>query len=121
LFIPDFSQCSEAWVICWHKDSPSPLENLIDRFGKLPVLTRQWVRHIIALPDPAGGHAYNWNGNIAMFNVVDDMDVFVHESGHSLDLLGAYADNPLSSPFPSRLFAPPSSSFSFSLSPSLPS
>jgi hypothetical protein len=93
----DNQQCSEAWVICRHKDSPSPLENLIDRFGKLPVLTRQWVRHIIALPDPAGGHAYNWNGNIAMFNIIDDMDVFVHESGHSLDLLGAYADKPLSS------------------------
>lgn len=74
--------------------------NLIDRFGKLPVLTRQWVRHIIALPDPAGGHAYNWNGNIAMFNIIDNMDVFVHESGHSLDLLGAYADKPLSSTLP---------------------
>jgi hypothetical protein len=86
---------------------PSSLSNLIDRFGKLPVLTRQSVCHIIALPDPAGGHSYNWNGNIAMFNTTDDMDAFVHESGHSLDLLGDYADKPLSSTYiPLRLPSP---------------
>ncbi|KAL8745275.1 MAG: hypothetical protein Q9190_002581 [Brigantiaea leucoxantha] len=71
---------------------------MIDLFGRLPVHTRQWVRHMIALPDPNGGHAYNSNGNIAMFNRINgDLTVFIHESGHSLDLLGAYADKPLSS------------------------
>ena len=45
-----------------------------------------------------GGHAYNSNGNIAMFNRINgDLSVFVHETGHSLDLLGAYKDKPLSS------------------------
>ena len=57
---------------------------------------RQWVRHIIALPHPSGGFAYNWNGNIAMFNIIDNINVFVHETGHSLDLLGAYPNKPLS-------------------------
>ena len=53
---------------------------------------------MIALPDPKGGHAYNLNGNIAMFDKIDnDMTVFIHETGHSLDLLGAYAEKPLSS------------------------
>lgn len=50
---------------------------------------------MIALPDPNGGHAYNSNGNIAMFNRIDgDLTVFLHETGHSLDGLGAYADTP---------------------------
>ena len=71
---------------------------MIDLFGKVPVHMRQWVRHMIALPDPNGGHAYNSNGNIAMFNIIDgDVTVFIHETGHSLDLLGAYTDKPLSS------------------------
>ncbi|KAL8660055.1 MAG: hypothetical protein Q9202_006821 [Teloschistes flavicans] len=93
-----YDDCSTAWVMCRHKSSPDPLINMIDLFGRLPVHTRQYVRHMIALPDPAGGHAYNSNGNIALFNRIDgDLTVFIHESGHSLDLLGAYADKPLSS------------------------
>ena len=46
------------------------------------------------------GHAYNLNGNIAMFNRIDgDLTVFIHETAHSLDLLGAYeqSTNALSS------------------------
>ena len=71
---------------------------MIDLFGRVPVHMRQWVRHMIALPDPAGGHAYNEDGNIAMIDKIDgDLTVFIHETGHSLDLLGAYADKPLSS------------------------
>ncbi|KAL8842394.1 MAG: hypothetical protein Q9170_000522 [Blastenia crenularia] len=93
-----YDDCSTAWVLCRHKSSPDPLINMIDLFGRLPVKTRSYVRHMIALPDPNGGHAYNSNGNIALFNRVNgDLTVFVHESGHSLDLLGAYTDKPLSS------------------------
>ena len=57
---------------------------------------RQWIRHLIALPD-SNTHAYSQGGNIAMFNKIDSMDLFVHETGHSLDLLGAYPVQPLSS------------------------
>ncbi|KAI9792066.1 MAG: hypothetical protein M1816_003048 [Peltula sp. TS41687] len=85
-----YNDCDTPWILCWHKDSPSPLTNLIDRFGRLPVRTREWVRHVIALPDPKGNNAYNDRGNIAMFNQVDNMNVFVHEAAHSLDLLGAF-------------------------------
>lgn len=49
-------------------------------------------------PTANGGHAYNSGGNIAMFNRINgDITVFIHETGHSLDLLGAYPNNPLSS------------------------
>ncbi len=70
---------------------------MIDLFGQLPVHMRQWVRHLIALPDPNGGHAYNSNGNVALFDKIEGaITVFIHETGHSLDLLGAYYDKPLS-------------------------
>lgn len=49
---------------------------------------RDWTRHVITLPDTAA-HAYNSNGNVVLFGTAaGDMDVFVHEVGHSLDLLG---------------------------------
>ncbi|KAL8650991.1 MAG: hypothetical protein Q9226_004916 [Calogaya cf. arnoldii] len=93
-----YDDCDTAWVLCRHTSSPDPLINMIDLFGRLPVRTRQYVRHMIALPRPEGGYAYNWNGNIAMFNRINgDLTVFLHESAHSLDLLGAYPDKPLSS------------------------
>lgn len=72
------------------------MDNLIEFFGRVPVHMRQWVRHMIALPDPKGGHAYNSNGNIALFDRVNgELTVFLHETAHSLDGLGAYADTPL--------------------------
>ena len=42
--------------------------------------------------------AYNSGGNIAMMDRINgDLTVFIHETGHSLDLLGAYPEKPLSS------------------------
>ena len=69
---------------------------MIDLFGRIPVKARQWVRHIVYLPANETW-AYNSGGNIAMFGRIDgDITVFIHETAHSLDLLGAYPDNPLS-------------------------
>ena len=37
------------------------------------------------------GHAYNKGGNIAIFgNITGFLTVFIHETSHSLDMLGAY-------------------------------
>ncbi|KAL8936442.1 MAG: hypothetical protein Q9216_004928 [Gyalolechia sp. 2 TL-2023] len=83
--------------MCYHKNSPSPLNDLVDRFGRLPVHTRQFVRHVITLPS-ANGYAYNSGGNIAFFGgTLSNLNVHVHEAAHSLDLLNAYKDKPLSS------------------------
>ncbi|KAL9613819.1 MAG: hypothetical protein Q9167_001666 [Letrouitia subvulpina] len=98
-FLTNKSQCGDAWVVCHHKDAQSSLDDLIAVFGRLPVHTRQFVRHVIALPDD-GAWAYNSGGNIAMFADVihDNPAVFLHEAGHSLDLLNAYLpDQALSS------------------------
>lgn len=113
----------DPWILCRHKDSPEPITTVIDHFGRVPLCARQWVRHVISLPDrelppfslslslslnlpltisssPANkfASAYNTAGNIAMFDVAAaDLNVFVHETGHSLDRLGVYPDHPLSS------------------------
>ncbi|KAL9039598.1 MAG: hypothetical protein Q9214_004813 [Letrouitia sp. 1 TL-2023] len=63
-----YDDCGDAWVVCHHKDAQSSLDDLIAVFGRLPVHTRQYVRHVIALPDD-GAWAYNAGGNIAMPSV----------------------------------------------------
>ena len=41
--------------------------------------------------------AYNMNGNIAIYaHLRGDPNIFIHETAHSLDLLGAYTAHPLS-------------------------
>ncbi|KAL8870958.1 MAG: hypothetical protein Q9174_003117 [Haloplaca sp. 1 TL-2023] len=92
-----YDDCKEPWIMCHHKSSPSPILNLVDTFGRLPVKTRQYVRHIITLP-AENGWAYNANGNIAFFGTtLTNLNVHLHESAHSLDLQNAYKDKPLHS------------------------
>lgn len=69
----------------------------------LPVGMRNWNRHILTLP--GNNYAYNSGGNIAFFGTTSgNMDVAVHETGHSLDLLGAYPDTGASSLSGSQLW-----------------
>ncbi|KAL8946976.1 MAG: hypothetical protein Q9222_006695 [Ikaeria aurantiellina] len=93
----NYDDCNTAWVLCWHKQSILSLDDLIDNFGRVPVGARQFVRHVISLPDDAVG-AQNSNGNI-MLNAIGGtpIDVFFHETGHSLDLHGGYTKGQLSS------------------------
>lgn len=66
------------------------------QFGKMPIQMRQWVRHVIDLPDKSR-HAYEWNGTTTFFAAGENMmTVIVHETSHSLDLSGAYTDKSLS-------------------------
>lgn len=92
-----YSDCSVVWQMCYHKNSNGALSDLINTFGRLPVHSRQFVRHVISLPASAG-HAYNDGGNIALFgDTISNVNVHIHETAHSLDLLGAFSpDKPLS-------------------------
>ncbi|KAL9031605.1 MAG: hypothetical protein Q9196_000362 [Gyalolechia fulgens] len=83
--------------MCYHRNSASPLNDLVDIFGRLPVHTRQFVRHLITLP-AALPHARNTAGNIVFFgSALSDINVHVHEAAHSLDFLNAYEEKPLCS------------------------
>ncbi|KUL82758.1 hypothetical protein ZTR_10898 [Talaromyces verruculosus] len=86
-----YTDCGDAWVFCRHKDMPIDLVSTIDIFGRLPVAMRSWVRHVITIP--SDNYAYNSNGNIAFFGTTSgNMDVAIHETEHSPDLLGAYGE-----------------------------
>ncbi|KAL8686948.1 MAG: hypothetical protein Q9218_006744 [Villophora microphyllina] len=85
-----YDDCSEPWVVCYHKDSYAPLSVMVEMLGRLPVHTRQWVRHVVTLPDK-DAWAQNVDGDIAFYGeAMSNLNIYIHESGHSLDLLGAY-------------------------------
>ncbi|KAL8664830.1 MAG: hypothetical protein Q9202_002692 [Teloschistes flavicans] len=89
-----YDDCTDPWILCYHEDSSAPLETLIDRFGRLPVHTRQWVRHLLALPHPSSS-AYSMNGDIVVFgNAISNINVYVHESGHTITGQGAFPAYP---------------------------
>ncbi|KAF2111083.1 hypothetical protein BDV96DRAFT_690507 [Lophiotrema nucula] len=76
--------------------TPITIDSMARQFGKVPIQMRQWVRHIIDVPAD-NGSAFEWDGTVTFVNPADDMlPVIIHETGHSLDLSGAYADNTMS-------------------------
>ncbi|KAJ3496403.1 hypothetical protein NLG97_g2688 [Lecanicillium saksenae] len=79
IFDVKYDDCGDPWVFCHHRHSNASIDTMARQFGKLPIQMRQWVRHVIDVPD-SGRHAYEWDGTTA----------------HSLDLSGAYPDKSLS-------------------------
>ncbi|KAL4807440.1 hypothetical protein BDV18DRAFT_151478 [Aspergillus unguis] len=91
-----YNDCEDPWSFCRHKNSSDSFDTLIHHFGRVPVKMRSWVRHLLTIP--GANWAFNSNGNIALSGTTDkNLDVILHETGHSLDLLGAYGDEALSS------------------------
>ncbi|KAL8690638.1 MAG: hypothetical protein Q9218_003952 [Villophora microphyllina] len=87
-----YDDCHQSWVMCFHKDLDWEKERIIDLVSRLPVRTREFVKHIIVLPDTFV-HAYNEDGSIVVFDIPSGgagFELFLHESGHSLDFQGAY-------------------------------
>lgn len=54
-----YDDCIVPWVLCRHKDSPSPLKGLVHTFGQVPVRARQHVRHVNVMPNTDGSI---WDG-----------------------------------------------------------
>ncbi|KAL8996868.1 MAG: hypothetical protein Q9169_003720 [Polycauliona sp. 2 TL-2023] len=92
-----YNDCSEPWIMCYHRNSNQPLDALVNTFGRLPIHTRDFVRHIVSIPSDQT-YAYNMNGNIVFFGAtLNSLPIHLHEAAHSLDLQGAYPSKPLSS------------------------
>ncbi|KAI4250142.1 MAG: hypothetical protein L6R40_000314 [Gallowayella cf. fulva] len=90
-----YDDCNMAWVVCVHKKSIMSIDTLADLFGRVPVRSRSYIRHVLSIPD-AYGNAYNVGDNIALKQIgADGLEVLIHEVGHSLDA-HAYSE-PLSS------------------------
>ena len=83
--------------MCYHRNSASPINALIDTFGRLPVRTREYIRHVVSIPaDRPWG--YHMDGTLTLLgSAIDSLAIQFHEAAHSLDLENAYPLKPLSS------------------------
>ncbi len=79
-----YDDCGTAWVVCVHKDSVMSIESLADAFGRVPVASRSFIRHILTIPGDHGS-ASNGGDNIKLFQISDGFQVLLHEVAHSLD------------------------------------
>lgn len=60
------------------------------QFGKIPIQMREWIRHVIDVPAD-NGWAFEYDGTITFVRPIEGMlSTMIHETGHSLDLSGAY-------------------------------
>lgn len=92
-----YDDCNTAWVLCNHKNSPASFDDMAILLGRVPVGARQFVRHVITLPDTYS-HAFNAQGNLVMFDITANLlTLYLHETGHSLDFQNAYNGGQLSS------------------------
>ncbi|KAL8788618.1 MAG: hypothetical protein Q9195_007213 [Heterodermia aff. obscurata] len=89
-----YADCASPWILCRHIADPLPLPSYFATFGRIPVRARSHVRGAISLPHKSQNSAYNAHGTIAFSNWRDpkkpgplsaNVNVFVHETGHSLD------------------------------------
>lgn len=73
------------------------IETVFDLFGRLPVKTRNFVRTLLILPQETGeapGYAYTQNQDVVIYGkYIANLMVYIHESGHALDLGGAYSND----------------------------
>lgn len=44
-----YSDCSDKYILCRHNQSPTSRSDMFDRFGRLPVGVRDFVRHFIRM------------------------------------------------------------------------
>ncbi|KAL8804871.1 MAG: hypothetical protein Q9200_005647 [Gallowayella weberi] len=86
----------QVWKVKYNDDSPESFDALVKTFGRLPVHTRDYVRHVVSVPS-AKDYAYNSDANVVFFgNTLNNLNVHLHESAHSLDIQKAYSDKQLS-------------------------
>ncbi|KAL7917761.1 hypothetical protein ACQKWADRAFT_305971 [Trichoderma austrokoningii] len=83
-----YTDCSQTWTFCRHKDSPLSQIDIIDLFGRIPVRMRDFIRHFVFIPGAASAGSSGDN-TLMVGNV--EITVFIHEIGHSLD---SHAFNP---------------------------
>ncbi|KAL4875670.1 hypothetical protein BJY04DRAFT_201363 [Aspergillus karnatakaensis] len=85
-----YEDCNTKWVFCRHKDAESSIQTAASTFGKVPAGIRDWTRHVMLLPSSDGNGAFNdRNGNVVFFGE-KNVNVYLHETGHSLDVLKGF-------------------------------
>ncbi|KAK8879711.1 conidiation-specific protein [Apiospora arundinis] len=91
-----YADCSDPWIMCYHKNSEISMDNIAIQFGRLPVQMREWVKHVVTIPDSTGW-AYMDGANTVYMKPSDKMQTtMVHETAHAVDLNGGYNGTVLS-------------------------
>ncbi|KAK8044223.1 hypothetical protein PG993_004247 [Apiospora rasikravindrae] len=101
-----YSDCGDPWIMCYHKDSETSIENMAKQFGRIPIQMREWpstdgalraqVKHVVTIPDKMGW-AYMDKGNTVYMRPTDTMvTTMIHETAHAVDLNGGYGGGLLS-------------------------
>ncbi|KAI5782094.1 hypothetical protein DFH27DRAFT_283202 [Peziza echinospora] len=90
-----YNDCKDVWIFCRHNAAQASQKDMIDIFGRMPVRTRQFVRHILAVPGTIS--AGSSGDNIALRGTGPNLiSVLIHEAAHSMD---SHAVDSLSKPF----------------------
>ncbi|KAF7563681.1 hypothetical protein G7046_g467 [Stylonectria norvegica] len=81
-----YTDCSEPWIMCRHKNAGASELDMIDIFGRLPVHMRSYIRHLIATPGlNDGAAAWTWSNGDCVVESAPSVSVLLHEVSHSLD------------------------------------
>ncbi|GAB0138510.1 hypothetical protein EsDP_00006745 [Epichloe bromicola] len=80
-----YDDCSAPWTMCRHKDCSSSEDELTEYFGRVPIHMRQWVRHVICMPQTGGDIAYAVSGGDIIWERKVSLSTFLHEVSHQLD------------------------------------
>ncbi|KAK8117223.1 uncharacterized protein PG998_005504 [Apiospora kogelbergensis] len=95
-FQVQYADCSDPWIMCYHKDSETSMDNIAIQFGRIPIQMREWVKHVVTIPDSTGW-AYMDGANTIYMKPSDKMQTtMVHETAHAVDLNGGYNGSVLS-------------------------
>ena len=71
--------------MCRHKNSQTSLPAFLENFGRVPVRMRQAVKEIVMGPARSSIGAYAYGDQLVMFNVADNVAVYLHEVTHAVD------------------------------------
>ncbi|KAH7323169.1 hypothetical protein B0I35DRAFT_477053 [Stachybotrys elegans] len=88
-----YADCSEEpWVFCRCPDAADNLQDVVTHFGQIPVLARDFVRHVVLGADfttpegiVPGAIAIIEDGDIVMYGENSNIVLFLHETGHLID------------------------------------
>ncbi|KAI5807745.1 hypothetical protein DFH27DRAFT_479070 [Peziza echinospora] len=87
-----YNDCDRPWVMCRCDDATVSLNRMVTMFGKVPVKSRVFVRHLFGWPDNtpnvaayAFGSDIGLVGNLFTSTGADEMFILLHEVGHVLD------------------------------------
>ncbi|KAH7303265.1 hypothetical protein B0I35DRAFT_465732 [Stachybotrys elegans] len=88
-----YEDCRQPWIFCRCHDADDNFQQVIEDFGRIPVASRELVRHVVLSDDyvtPTSnssleGVSLYWVGDLVIYGLWSTVALFVHEIAHNLD------------------------------------